>query len=76
MVLPSYNVEVIRCGIVTSLGAVHMDGRGFLQVLYVFFPQGPGCFPYIIFITCEFPALVHVDSFSFLLYWVLVFRFN
>ena len=28
MVLPPYDVEVIRCGIASSLGAVHMDGRG------------------------------------------------
>ena len=62
MVLPPYDIEVLRCGIVSSLGAVHMDGRGFLQVLLVPFPWGPGCFPYILFIACEFPILVHIDS--------------
>ena len=50
MVLPPYDAEVIRCGIVSSLGTVHMDGRGFLHVLLVPFPQGPGCFPYVLFI--------------------------
>ena len=64
MVLPPFDVEVIWFGIVTSLGAVHMDGTGFLQVLLVSFPQGPECFPYILFITCEFPTLLH---FTFLL---------
>ena len=34
MVLPPFDVEVIWCGIVTSLGVVHMDGRGFLQELH------------------------------------------
>ena len=29
MVLPPYDSEVLRCGIMSSLGAVHMDGRGF-----------------------------------------------
>ena len=30
------------------------------------FPQGPGCFPYALFITCEFHTLVHVASCTFL----------
>ena len=38
--LPPYDVEVLMCGIVSSLGTVHMDGRGFLHVLLVPFPQG------------------------------------
>ena len=41
MVLPPYDAEVILYGVVSSLGAVCMDGRGFLQVLLVPFPKGP-----------------------------------
>ena len=62
MVLPPYDAEVISCGIVSSLGAVHMDRTGFLQVLLVPFPQGPRCFPYVLFITCNFLTLVCVNS--------------
>ena len=76
MVLPPYDVEVLRHGIMPSLGAVHMDGKGFLQVLLVPFPQGPGCFPYIFFIAHDFPTLVHEDSSTFLVYWILVLGFN
>ena len=76
MVLPAYDVEVLRCGIVTSLAAVCMNGRGFLQVLLVSFPQGPGSYPYALFITCEFPTVVKVDGSTFLVHWILVFRFD
>ena len=38
MVLPPYDVEVLWCGIVSSLEAVYMDGGGFLQVLLVPLP--------------------------------------
>ena len=47
MVLPPYDVEVIWCGIVSSLGAVCIDGRGFIQVFCVSFSQSPGCFTYV-----------------------------
>ena len=39
MVLPPYDVEVLRRGNVTSLGALCMDGREFLQVLLVSSPR-------------------------------------
>ena len=66
MVLPLHDAEIISSGIVSSLGAVHMDGRGILQVLLVPFPQGPGCLPYVLFIAHEFHTLVHVNSFTLL----------
>ena len=62
MVLPPFYVDVFRGGTVTCQGAVCMDGSGFLQVLLVSFPQGPGCLPYVFLITREFPILVQVDG--------------
>ena len=56
--------------------AVHMDGRGFLQVFLVPYPQGPRCSPYVFFNAYEFLALVHVDISTFLIYRILVFGFD
>ena len=36
---------------VASLGAMVMNGRGGLQVLFVSFTKGPGGFPYVFIIT-------------------------
>ena len=49
-----------------------MNGRGLLQVLLASFPQGPGCLPYVFFITCYVVALVAVDDSTFLVFGVLV----
>ena len=76
MVLPPYDVEVLRCGIVSSLGPVCMDGTEFLQVFLTPFPQGPKCFPYVFFIVDRFPTLVHLDSSTFLDYRILIFGFD
>ena len=74
MVLPPYDVEVFRCCIVSSLGAVYMDGRGFFQVFLIPLSQVPGYLPYVFFIAGEFPTLA--DSFHFLVYMILMFGFN
>ena len=44
-----------------------MDGRGFLEVLPVSLPQGPGCLPYVLLIATYFPTLVTVDYTTLLL---------
>ena len=69
--LPPYDAEVIRCAIISSLGIVHMNGRGFLQVLLEPFPLGPGYFPYVV-LTINISTLVQVNSSSLLVYGVLV----
>ena len=76
MVLHPYDAEVIWCGVVSSLGAVCMDQRGFLQVLLIPFPQDPGCFTYVFFIACKFPTLVHVNGSTLLVHRVLVLGFD
>ena len=63
MVLPPYDAKVIRCGGMSSLGAVHMVGKGFLQVLLEPFPQGPGCFLYVLLIAGQ---VLHTGSFTLL----------
>ena len=69
MALPPYDAEVMGCGIVSSLGDMCMDGKGFLQVLLEPFPQSPGCFPYILFIAYKLLTLVHVNCCTLLVYF-------
>ena len=76
LVLPPYDVEIVWCGIVSSLKPVCMDGSGFLQVFPAYLPHGPGCFPYVFFITCNFPTLVTVDNITLLVLRVLVLGFT
>ena len=72
MVLPPSDVKVVRCGVVYSLGAVCMDGRGFLEVLPVPFPQGPGCFICVLLIAIKVLTLIHVNSSTLIIHGVLV----
>ena len=45
MPLPPYYLEVIMVSGMASLGAMVVNGRGGLQVLFVSFTKGPGGFP-------------------------------
>ena len=47
LVLPPYNVEVVRWWAKSSLLAVYLDGRGLFEVFLVSFTQCPWCFPYV-----------------------------
>ena len=76
MVLPPYDAEVLWNGVVSSLGAVSMDGRGFLLELLVPFLQDPRCLTYVLFIACNFPTLVYVNGSTLLIYGVLVLGFE
>ena len=72
MVLPPNDVKVVRCGVVYSLGAVCMDGRGFFEVFPVPFPQRPGCFTYVLLVAGKFPTMIHVNRSTHLIHGVLV----
>ena len=76
MVLPLYDIDVLRAGAVSHLGAVHMDGWGFLQVLLVSLSKGPGFLPYVFLIACEFSTLIPTDDPTLPVQGVLVFQFN
>ena len=75
-ILPPFDVEAPRCGMVSSLGAVCTDRRGLLQVFFHPLPQGPSCFPYVFLIGGKFPTHVHVDSSTFHVYSILIFGFD
>ena len=62
MPLPPYYLEVILVSGVASLGAVMVNGRGGLQVLFVSFTKGPGGFPYVFIITAQVTTLVPIDG--------------
>ena len=70
MVLPPSDVKVDRCGVVYR-AAVCMGGRGFLDVLPLPFPQVPGCFTYVLIIASKFPTLIHVNSSTLIIHWIL-----
>ena len=61
---------------VSSLGAVHMDGERVPSAAPCTFPWDPGCFPCVLFIALEFPTLVHVNSSTLLVHGVLVLGFD
>ena len=63
-------------GAMPHLGDVHVDGWGFLQVLFESFSKDPGGLLYVFLITWEFPTLVVIYSSTLLVYGVLVFMFN
>ena len=62
MPLPLYYLEVILVSGEASLGAVVINSRGGLQVLFVSFTKGPGGFPYVLIITTVVTTLVPVDG--------------
>ena len=76
MVLPPYDVEVIRCDAVPCLDAVHVDGGMVLQVLLEPFSKCPGGFPYVLLIACNFFTLVVICCSTFLIQGVLIFGFD
>ena len=39
-----------------------MNGRGVLQVLFISFIIGPGCFLYVFIITAKVPTLIPIDG--------------
>ena len=57
MPLPPYDLEVIMTGEVACMVTVLMNGSAVLQVLFVSFTKGPGCFPYVFIITREVTTL-------------------
>ena len=76
LVLHAYDVETGFCGAVSCLLYVQMDGGGLFKVLLVSLSKGPGCLPYVFFITVYVIALETVDYPTHLLFGVLVLRFH
>ena len=62
MVLPPYDGEVTRVGVVSWNVTVAIDWSGFFQVLFISLPKGPGCLFNIFLIKHELPTLVPVDG--------------
>ena len=76
LVLPVYDVETCFCDVVPCLLYVCIDGGGLFEVFLASFSKGPGCLPYVFFITVYVIAWETVDYPTLLFFRVLVLRFH
>ena len=64
------------CGDVSCMLYVYMDGGRLFQVFLTSFSKGPGCLPYVFFITSYVIALETVNYHTLLFFGVLVLGFH
>ena len=72
MSLPPYYLEVLLGGGMTCVTAMMMYGGSILQVLFEFFTNGPGGFPYVFIITGKVTTLEPVYGPTFVDHEVFV----